>query len=357
MDPSNLRFGGGDQETHLLPLTLVLLLLTSVLILALPRKYVVLPFLLGCLLIPMGQVLVIGGMHFPVFRILILIGWARLLAAGMLFSPAKYGFKLNAIDRAMIWWTVAAAITFTLRYLDVNALTNRIGNAYSVLGVYFFMRILVVDAGDADRVVKLLAVICAAVAAFMALEQETGRNVFSMFGGVSAFTPVREGRIRSQGPFSISIIAGTMGASLLPLFMGLWWAHKARGFAILGLVAGSVMAITSASATPLMAISAAVIALCFWPFRRKMGHVRCVLVSILVSLHLVMKAPVWALIGRFDFVGGSSGYHRYQLINQTILHFGDWWLLGFNNTESWGYLMHDTANAFVDTAVTGGLLS
>jgi O-antigen ligase len=76
----------------------------------------------------------------------------------------------------------------------------------------------------------------------------------------------------------------------------------------------------------------------------------------LVSLHVVMKAPVWSLIARVNVVGGSSGYHRYELVNQTILHFRDWWLLGAKDTEQWGYLMHDTANAFVDAAVTGGLL-
>ena len=41
-----------------------------------------------------------------------------------------------------------------------------------------------------------------------------------------------------------------------------------------------------------------------------------------------MKAPVWALIQRIDIVGGSSGWHRYELIDQCIKHFSDWWLMG-----------------------------
>jgi len=68
-----------------------------------------------------------------------------------------------------------------------------------------------------------------------------------------------------------------------------------------------------------------------------------------------MKAPVWHLITRI----GSSGsaYHRYALINQTILHFWQWWLFGTRSNGSWGWDMWDTANQYVSDAVNGGLLT
>ncbi len=68
-----------------------------------------------------------------------------------------------------------------------------------------------------------------------------------------------------------------------------------------------------------------------------------------------MKAPVWALIGRVDLFGGSSSYHRFELINQAILHFWEWCLVGEKTTYQWGYNLWDTANTYVETAVTGGL--
>jgi hypothetical protein len=80
------------------------------------------------------------------------------------------------------------------------------------------------------------------------------------------------------------------------------------------------------------------------------GGVCCV-----VGLHLVMKAPVWALIQRLDFVGDSSGYHREMLIDGFVRHFSEWWLLGTRSTASWAYQSFDTANNFVNTGVTGGL--
>ena len=80
------------------------------------------------------------------------------------------------------------------------------------------------------------------------------------------------------------------------------------------------------------------------------------LVACLVALQLVMKAPVWALIARFDVVNGNSGYHRYELINQAILHFGEWFFVGTKSTASWGAYMDDIADAYVTVAKEAGLL-
>jgi len=115
------------------------------------------------------------------------------------------------------------------------------------------------------------------------------------------------------------------------------------------------MIIASASSTPLMTAVAGIIGLCFWPLRRNMRVLRWGLVLLLTSLHLVMKAPVWSLIGRIDVVGGSSGYHRYELVNQFILHFSQWWLVGVKYTSDWGYFMHDVSNQFVGAGIEGGL--
>lgn len=70
-----------------------------------------------------------------------------------------------------------------------------------------------------------------------------------------------------------------------------------------------------------------------------------------------MKAPVWALVGRVNVIGGSSGYHRYLLVDACIKRFSEWWLLGTKSSSHWGWMLGDTANAFVETAVTGGLIT
>jgi len=76
---------------------------------------------------------------------------------------------------------------------------------------------------------------------------------------------------------------------------------------------------------------------------------------VLIFLHLVMKAPVWALIGRTDLISGSSGYHRFVLVDQFIRRFGDWWLMGTKDNASWGWDMWDSANQYVAIGVDAGL--
>jgi hypothetical protein len=106
-----------------------------------------------------------------------------------------------------------------------------------------------------------------------------------------------------------------------------------------------------------MAMGGAILAFGFWPLRRQMRWVRWGFVAMLILLHLVMRGPVWSLIERIDLVGGNSGYHRYQLIDQCIRHFSDWWLFGTLSNGSWGWDMWDTANVFVGTAEASGLLA
>jgi hypothetical protein len=75
----------------------------------------------------------------------------------------------------------------------------------------------------------------------------------------------------------------------------------------------------------------------------------------LVGLHLVMNAPVWALIGHLDLTGSSSSYHRFMLVDNTIRHFTDWWLLGSKYYDTWAFDMWDLSNQYVVYALRGGL--
>ena len=80
MEPKHLRFGGGLADTQVHPLVAVAMLISVGLILALPRKKAITPFLLAFFTIPVGQVLVIGGVHFTMLQILILSVLGRMAA-------------------------------------------------------------------------------------------------------------------------------------------------------------------------------------------------------------------------------------------------------------------------------------
>jgi hypothetical protein len=70
-----------------------------------------------------------------------------------------------------------------------------------------------------------------------------------------------------------------------------------------------------------------------------------------------MKAPIWFLINRVSALTGGTGWHRSELIDQFIRHFGDWWLIGTRNNAYWGIDMWDSINAYVNAGVEGGLIT
>ena len=70
-----------------------------------------------------------------------------------------------------------------------------------------------------------------------------------------------------------------------------------------------------------------------------------------------MKAPVWHLIARLDVVGGSTGWHRYYLLDQAQKHFGEWVLLGTRSTAHWGRNLSDITNQYLLQGVYGGLVT
>jgi hypothetical protein len=124
-----------------------------------------------------------------------------------------------------------------------------------------------------------------------------------------------------------------------------------------GMAGALSMVISSQSSTSWLALGGSLLGLAFWPLRKQMRLIRWVFSLTLISLHLAMNGPVWALIARVDLTGSSSGYHRYYLVDNCIRHFSDWWLLGYRYYNDWGYDMWDLCNQFVVAALTGGLVT
>jgi hypothetical protein len=352
MEEEIIKSYGGGGVTVLHPFVLWVILIAGALLLLLPRRYAIVPLLFAVIFIPMSQRVVISGLDFMVLRILILFGWIRIIMRSE-FNP----IKLNTIDKVLILWVLSSVASYTLLWQTWGAFINRLGFAYNAIGIYFLFRFLVRDFGDVERLIKALAIISVIVAICVLVEQVNGRNLFSIFGGVPEFTPERAGRLRSQGAFGHSILAGMFGAMLMPLFVSLWMRGRDRLFAIAGAVSATIITVASASSGPWIAYLAGMAALCMWPFRDHMRLFRWGVVFGVVALHIAMKAPVWALIGRVGVVAGSSAYHRYYLVDQFIRRIDEWWLIGTKSTDRWGWMMWDHANQYVSEGITAGLLT
>ena len=209
-------FGSLRWSRALSTLGLGFTILMGVLLIALPRKYALVSIMLTCFM-SMGQVIVVMGLHFNMIRVLALFGWARLLVRGEIRA-----LKLNSIDKALLWWTLSSVVINTLLWRTSEAFTNRLGQAYNALGMYFLFRFLVRDFGDVKRAFKIAAVCIIPLAAAMVQERITGRDPFAVFGVRNAIVLVRDGALRCSGPFEVPMLAGTFAATLLPFFVALW---------------------------------------------------------------------------------------------------------------------------------------
>ena len=350
-------FGGGVTSTILHPIVLVAMILAILAMWALPRRRMLTVLLCTAFLIPLAQQIYLGGAHLFVLRIVIFGAWIRLIWMKVFSHQKIVSGGFHTLDKAFIVWAVFRASAFIIQFPSVGAVTNQIGFFWDVFGAYFLLRYLIQDLEDIRGAIRNLAWIAAIVSVSMLNEKLRSQNVFGFLGGVPLSPGVREGSIRAQGAFSHAILAGCFGATLLPLFFWLWRNGKSKILAGIGVLAATIITVTSASSTPLLVYVAVLMGICLWPIRNQMRLVRWGIVISLVALHLVMKAPVWFLINHVDLVGGNSGYHRAMLIDMFVRHFGDWWLHGTSAASTWGWDMWDLSNQFVAEGESGGLLT
>src|ERR1700693_2647731 len=112
-----LTFGGGLSETAISPVVMVAMILAIILILVLPRKYARVPLLFIVFLVPMGEQLVLGGVHLFVFRVVILFGCFRLICARFTSRATVFTGGLNSIDRTFFWCIICQAVAVILLFL------------------------------------------------------------------------------------------------------------------------------------------------------------------------------------------------------------------------------------------------
>jgi hypothetical protein len=267
------------------------------------------------------------------------------------------GFEWKTLDKFIIAWGVSGALAYVMLYQTGGAFVYKLGSLFDSLGMYFLFRCLVRSFDDLKFATTMLVYLSLPIALFLLWEKQTGRNYFSIFGGVPEFTNERWGKLRAQGAFAHAILAGCFWVSQLPLFIALWWQGVSKQLVLSGALASFLIVYACASSTPAAGVGAVGVGFAALMFRQRMKSLRWVILFTLIGLHLTMKAPVWHLISRIDLVGGSTGWHRYNLIDQTIHRFGEWWLVGTTSTAHWGWHLFDTANMYVNEAVRGGFLT
>jgi hypothetical protein len=340
---------GNTTEVH--PVGVAALALLTALALLVPRRWSTLPVILLLCFIPAGQRIVIATVDFTFIRLLMMVIWGRLV----LRSEIK-AFAWNHLDRAMVVWAVTLFTFGTLQAMTLTALVNRVGVAIDAMMVYFFFRLVIRDADDLIHIAMQFMVSGFAVAVFFFIENRTQHNMFGVLGGVPLITDVRDGRLRCQGAFAHAILAGCFWACLVPFYFARGWLGRGWLFPLFGTMATLAIVLLCASSTPIMAVLFGVLGGASFFVRGALRWLRWLIFGWLCILHLVlMKQPVWHLLARVDVVGGSTGWHRFHLVDKFIANFPEWWLVGTPATGHWGPGLHDVTNQFVSEGVSGGL--
>ncbi|MEY2486526.1 MAG: hypothetical protein QOH39_2174 [Verrucomicrobiota bacterium] len=350
-----------DSSSTITFIGFVFLAIMAIMTWSLPRAQALIPALITTCYMPLGQVFMIGGLHFPIFRLLLLVGFCRVVARGEIQC-----LKMTLPDKLFLWWCLATLILGTLAAPSFDRLVNRGGAVYDALGAYFLFRCWIRNLDDVINAVRFLAWMIVPLAASMVIEKFTARNVFSMFGGVPAITVEREGTLRCQGAFMHPILAGTYGATMFPLFFGLWFQRgKSKRAALVGAASSAVITLAAGSSGAMLTMVASFIGFALWRYRYHMRRLRWGVVCVVIALSFVMKAPVWYLIARMSDIVGGTGWYRSYIIDQAIAHFNEWWLVGSTYTAHWapaGQVLAvdpnnmDIINNYVSEGLAGGVV-
>ena len=314
--------------TPLTPVGLTLLTMALLAVLLLRRQWAPVPILILTCYVPLSQGVLLGPFNFFSIRLLILAALLRVLLrrehSEVVHSP---------LDRVMVAWSIWALAASAFRTDPIATLTYNGGLVFNTAGIYFILRVFCRNLEDAIFLCRVVAWLLVPVALAMAYEQLATTNLFSFLGGVPITPEIREGRPRAQGPFAHAILAGTVGAVMLPVCLALWNRH--RGSALVGSLASVVMVFASASSGPLMSAMLAILGLLMWRGRSHMRAMRWMAVTVYLLLATVMSSPPYYLIARIDLSGGSTGWHRARLIESSFEHIGEWWLAGTDYTRHW----------------------
>lgn len=350
MDFAASSFDYVNQNT-LHPIGIVALAVACLVIIAAPLRWIPVVLIGLAVYIPTAQRVVLGGADFSFLRIGILVAFARVV-----LSQRHGAFRPGWIDAMVVAGALSKLLLMPVVTGQMGILFQQVGGAIDTLGMYLVARLTIRSIEDIGHAARRSLLVCLPAAAIFAIEKSSGRNMLSVFGGVPLMTDIREGRLRCQGAFAHAILAGCFFVALLPAWIAQWRAAPhGRITAVGGVLLTLVVVGSCASSTPVAALMLVCGAFAWYPLWR---HLRSVWVAALLVgfvLHFVMTHGIWHLLARVDLVGGSTGYHRYHLIEQAIEHLDEWWLVGTLSTRHWGWGLQDVTNQYVLEGVRGGI--
>lgn len=331
-------------------ITLFVAVVLALVLFFVPKRLVVVVFVVAACFVPADQRLIFAELDFTVLRILMV----TMMLRAWVYNEVRR-IRWTSLDKMVLIWALVRACVYVMQWRTMGVVIYECGVLLDVLGLYWLVRQYVMSWDDIRPMAVTLASCALILLPFVLWERATGMNPFAVLGQVH--TVVREAEMRTQGPFPHSILLGLFWATAVPLF---WAMIKGRYLAWLfwaAVGASTVITMCTRSSTPILTLFIAMgLMQLFW-IRHRGKEMVYLLGASVVALHIVMKAPVWHLFARVGVVAGSTGYHRYKLIDGAIRHFSEWAILGTRSTVHWGWGLQDVTNEYILEGVRGGLVS
>jgi hypothetical protein len=332
------------------PETIIVTAFLVILTMTVPRKWLLLPFVMAACIIPPDQRIIIFDLDFTTIRFCIFFAILRLY----LFNEVRR-ITWNNFDRLFLTWIVVGSIVYIIQWNTMKAAIYKSGVIYDALGLYWIFRMSIISWNDVHRIVKMFAVFAIISAPLIIYERVTQNNAFEIFGKVSG--AFHRGRFRCKGPFPHFIMMGLFWASVIPIFVSYFAARRSKLLYAVASICALICVILSASSTPYMAVAAIVFFGALWKYRRYGGLIALGLSSMIFALHVVMNKPVWHLICRINIFSGSTGWHRFILFDRFVKNIGEWFFMGCHGVEHWGIYKGDITNQYVLEGVRGGAIT
>ena len=304
----------------------------------------------GLLILPGMQRIDIASINFGTHRILVIFALIASVTRNSV-SP-----KWQLVDGVMIVWLLSVVLSSMVRSGSQVGLISALTYSGDCAFAYFVARREIKSIQDIDRLSKVVAFSAILVVVPAILEWSLKWNPWSMLGGIRAVPEVREGLVRAQGNSPHPILFGTQWALMFVVIGFSGNQGKPSMLKKIGLLASFALAFMSFSST---SWSVLVVVAMLLPITILRNHLRWILAAFflsLIPLHFMMNGPVWGLFARVNVFSGSTGWHRFSLIDNAIKNFSEWGLIGTNSTAHWGWGMWDCTNTILLNGLRGGLI-
>lgn len=332
------------------PNTQILVFFMALMEIILPYKYILWPLWFVMIFIPAEQCMLIGGLNIYCIQIVGLVGLLRCFISG-----ENRIILFNSIDKLVLLWLFSGAVIYSILW-GIQGMILKAGRIAEFAFCYWMIRNKIQN--WKDLLFEFNAILGMSLLLFPCVlyEQATSFNPFSIMGRVA--TAIREGRLRCVASFSHPILFGSYAAAQIPVIWGMRnLRHSFKVFYWICLLVNVYYIFASASSGPLLSLLSGLLFLCLFVYRHQGKRILFGICISIIILQIVMNAPIWFLVSRFNIVGGSTGWHRANLIDKLIKHIDEWALLGAKSAEPWGIYAGDVTNQFLLEGVRGGIMT